>query len=113
MLGQRQQAFAFVLFAFVKCQQALFRQRFACAGNGLLGQAPFFAYVFLSAAAFGGQGIENGKGIVVGVLLFNLLVKRAVYVADAHAELVELIHKLVSILTNWVRIIVMFRTNCK
>ena len=97
----------------MKCQQALFRQRFAYAGNGLLGQAPFFAYVFLSAAAFGGQGVENGEGIVVGVLLFNPLVKCAVYVADAHTELVELIHKLVSILTNWMRIIVMFRTNFK
>lgn len=60
-----------------------------------------------------GKGVKNGKGIVVGVLLFNPLVKCAVYVADTHAELVELIHKLVLILTNWVRIIVMFRTNCK
>lgn len=82
------------------------RKRFAWAGSIL-------RYVFLSAAAFGGQGVENGEGIVVGVLLFNPLVKCAVYVADTHAELVELIHKLVSILTNWVRIIVMFRTNRK
>ena len=84
---------------------------FDCCGKGFF--AKVSAYVFLSAAAFGSQGVENGEGIVVGVLLFNPLVKCAVYMADAHTELIELIHKLVSILTNLMRIIVMFRTNCK